>query len=232
MRGGGRRARGRCARRDAYLTDSLGRRLSCTASTWSPCAAAYFDAAVGHAIHHFFANDVRGNLQGQFARVWHAVARHFATNPDVLGYELYNEPLDPPRPALTPSFRRGCRRSLLELLGGSAAARPDRQSDRGAARRAHPPARPGQGRRARRPVSGGHRRHPGSRIVDRRRRGSCGTATGRSRRSRHRPRSSCRRRCTRPATGSRCPARGSSRRPGHGCWRSLPGGVRGRCRSP
>jgi endoglycosylceramidase len=58
-------------------------------------ATAYFDAAVGHAIHHFFANDVRGDLQGQFARVWHVVASRFAGNPDVLGYELYNEPLDP-----------------------------------------------------------------------------------------------------------------------------------------
>ena len=46
------------------------------------------------AMHHFFANDVRADLQGQFARVWQAVARHFRANPDVLGYEIYNEPND------------------------------------------------------------------------------------------------------------------------------------------
>ena len=72
----------------ATCTDSVTPQLP---ADW---ATAYFAAAVGHAIHHFFANDVRGDLQGQFARVWHAVARHFAANADVLGYELYNEPLD------------------------------------------------------------------------------------------------------------------------------------------
>ncbi len=46
------------------------------------------------AMHHFFANDVRADLQGQFARVWQAVARHFRGNPAVLGYEIYNEPND------------------------------------------------------------------------------------------------------------------------------------------
>jgi endoglycosylceramidase len=54
-----------------------------------------YDApAVQAAIHHFWANDVRANLQGQFARVWTAVAKHFAGNPDVLGYEVINEPND------------------------------------------------------------------------------------------------------------------------------------------
>jgi endoglycosylceramidase len=46
------------------------------------------------AMHHFFANDVRGDLQGQYARVWQAVASHFRSNPAVLGYEVYNEPND------------------------------------------------------------------------------------------------------------------------------------------
>lgn len=46
------------------------------------------------AMHHFFANDVRANLQGQYARVWQAVAGHFRGNRDVLGYEIYNEPND------------------------------------------------------------------------------------------------------------------------------------------
>jgi endoglycosylceramidase len=45
-------------------------------------------------MHHFFANDVRGDLQGQYARVWQAVARHYRGNDNVLGYEIYNEPND------------------------------------------------------------------------------------------------------------------------------------------
>jgi endoglycosylceramidase len=55
---------------------------------------AYGDPAVKVAIHHFFANDVSGDLQGQFTRVWTAVARHYRTNPNVIGYEIYNEPED------------------------------------------------------------------------------------------------------------------------------------------
>jgi endoglycosylceramidase len=46
------------------------------------------------AMHHFFANDVRGDLQGQYARVWQSVARYFRGNSGVLGYEIYNEPND------------------------------------------------------------------------------------------------------------------------------------------
>ncbi|HEY6524855.1 MAG TPA: cellulase family glycosylhydrolase [Solirubrobacteraceae bacterium] len=46
------------------------------------------------AMHHFFANDVRSDLQGQYARVWQAVARHYRGNDNVLGYEIYNEPND------------------------------------------------------------------------------------------------------------------------------------------
>jgi endoglycosylceramidase len=49
---------------------------------------------IQEAMHHFFANDVRGDLQGQYARVWQAVARHYRGNPNVLGYEVYNEPND------------------------------------------------------------------------------------------------------------------------------------------
>jgi endoglycosylceramidase len=46
------------------------------------------------AMHHFFANDVRADLQGQYARVWQAVARHYRGHRNVLGYEIYNEPND------------------------------------------------------------------------------------------------------------------------------------------
>lgn len=56
--------------------------------------SAYASRAVQMAIHHFFANDVRADLQGQYARVWQAVTRHFRGNPDVVGYEVYNEPDD------------------------------------------------------------------------------------------------------------------------------------------
>jgi endoglycosylceramidase len=54
----------------------------------------YLQRPIQVAMHHFFANDVRADLQGQYARVWQAVARHFRANPDVLGYEIYNEPND------------------------------------------------------------------------------------------------------------------------------------------
>jgi endoglycosylceramidase len=55
---------------------------------------AYGVPAVMAAIHNFFSNDVSGDLQGQFTRVWTAVARYFRGNADVLGYEMYNEPTD------------------------------------------------------------------------------------------------------------------------------------------
>jgi len=54
----------------------------------------YDSRAVQVAIHHFFANDVRANLLGQYARVWQAVARHYRHDRDVIGYEIYNEPND------------------------------------------------------------------------------------------------------------------------------------------
>jgi endoglycosylceramidase len=54
----------------------------------------YLSDAVQTAEHHFWANDVRADLQRQYARVWQAVARHYRANPNVVGYELYNEPND------------------------------------------------------------------------------------------------------------------------------------------
>ena len=35
---------------------------------------------------------MRADLQGQYARVWHAVAAHYRGNPAVVGYEVVNEP--------------------------------------------------------------------------------------------------------------------------------------------
>jgi endoglycosylceramidase len=56
--------------------------------------SAYLLPAVQIAIHHFWANNVRANLQGQFAHVWETVAQHYRANPDVIGYEVTNEPND------------------------------------------------------------------------------------------------------------------------------------------
>jgi endoglycosylceramidase len=67
-------------------------RLPLTApTTWGQ---AYGVPSVQAAIHHFWANDVRADLQGQFARVWQAVAGHYRDDPDVIGYEVINEPND------------------------------------------------------------------------------------------------------------------------------------------
>lgn len=52
----------------------------------------YGTPAAGAAFRHFWANDVRGDLQGEFDRVWAAVARYFRTNPWVAGYDPFNEP--------------------------------------------------------------------------------------------------------------------------------------------
>jgi endoglycosylceramidase len=55
----------------------------------------YRDATLDIAETHFWLNNVVGNLQGQFDRAWAAVARHFATNAWVVGYDPYNEPYSP-----------------------------------------------------------------------------------------------------------------------------------------
>jgi endoglycosylceramidase len=57
--------------------------------------SAYSDPAVNAAFQHFWANDVTADLQGEYSRVLAAVARHYAGNSDVLGYELFNEPSGP-----------------------------------------------------------------------------------------------------------------------------------------
>ncbi len=52
----------------------------------------YATKAAGMAFHHFWANNVRGDLQGEYDRVWGDVARSFSGNPWVLGYDPFNEP--------------------------------------------------------------------------------------------------------------------------------------------
>jgi endoglycosylceramidase len=59
---------------------------------WS---ANYHNSALDVAVAHFWENDVVGNLQGQFDRVWGAVAHAFERNPWIVGYDPYNEPFAP-----------------------------------------------------------------------------------------------------------------------------------------
>ncbi len=52
----------------------------------------YGTKAAGIAFSHFWHNNVRGDLQGQYDEVWGDVARAFAGNRWVLGYDPFNEP--------------------------------------------------------------------------------------------------------------------------------------------
>ena len=52
----------------------------------------YGTAAAGAAYRHFWTNDVVGDLQGEYDRVWAAVASYFRGDPWVLGYDPFNEP--------------------------------------------------------------------------------------------------------------------------------------------
>jgi endoglycosylceramidase len=52
----------------------------------------YANPQLDTATGHFWANDVVGDLQGQFDLVWKTVADYFKTNPWVVGYDPYNEP--------------------------------------------------------------------------------------------------------------------------------------------
>jgi len=85
-------------------------------------------SAVRVAIHHFWANDVRADLQGQFARVLAAVARHYRDNADVLGYDLYNEPndqLSPVRDAELQCDDGGPRHEPASCAAAGGSALPD-----------------------------------------------------------------------------------------------------------
>ncbi len=52
----------------------------------------YATAAAGIAYRHFWTNDVVGDLQGEYDRVWAAAAGYFRTDPWVIGYDPFNEP--------------------------------------------------------------------------------------------------------------------------------------------
>jgi endoglycosylceramidase len=66
---------------DVPRTDPPGR--------WS---SMYSTTAARIAFGHFWNNDVRGDLQGQYDRVWGYVAQAFRDNPWVIGYDPFNEP--------------------------------------------------------------------------------------------------------------------------------------------
>jgi endoglycosylceramidase len=59
------------------------------AGRWS---ANYANPAVDMAFRNFFDNDVVGDLQGEYDRVWKAVASYFRHNRWVVGYDPMNEP--------------------------------------------------------------------------------------------------------------------------------------------
>ena len=52
----------------------------------------YANPQLDTAVHHFWTNDVVGNLQGQYDLVWATVASYFKNDPWVVGYDPYNEP--------------------------------------------------------------------------------------------------------------------------------------------
>ncbi len=52
----------------------------------------YANPTLQTAVQHFWANDVVGNLQGNFDTVWATVAGYFEDDPWVIGYDPYNEP--------------------------------------------------------------------------------------------------------------------------------------------
>ena len=79
----------------AVCTSPLSSASPLPASTQSAWGTANFtDLRIPIALDHFWANDVSGNLQGEYIRAYTAVAAHYQGNPAVLGYDLFNEPSD------------------------------------------------------------------------------------------------------------------------------------------
>ena len=86
------------------LTDPPGR--------WSN---SYASGAAGAAYRNFWTNDVAGNLQGEYDRVWGDVAAYFRGDPWVAGYDPFNEPFST---SLVDTRRRAVRQPAGLLLHG------------------------------------------------------------------------------------------------------------------
>ena len=52
----------------------------------------YATTPADNAYSHFWTNNVVGDLQGEYDRVWAQVASYFRSNPWILGYDPFNEP--------------------------------------------------------------------------------------------------------------------------------------------
>lgn len=74
----------------AVCTD--GKRIVPLGGRWSDN---YSNATLDIAEGDFWRNDVVGNLQGQYDLSWETVAKYFANDPWILGYDPYNEPFSP-----------------------------------------------------------------------------------------------------------------------------------------
>ena len=78
---------GEGAPRWAVCTDGV--KLTDPPGRWSN---SYASGAAGAAYRNFWTNDVVGNLQGEYDRVWASVAAYFRADPWVAGYDPFNEP--------------------------------------------------------------------------------------------------------------------------------------------
>ena len=87
----------------AVCTDGITPKPRRNVANWS---VNYTGPGVAQAYGHFWANDVVGNLQGEFDTIWTRIAAQFRGNPWVIGYDPFNEPYGPgltTRPA-NPAF--------------------------------------------------------------------------------------------------------------------------------
>jgi endoglycosylceramidase len=75
----------------AWAVCTNGRPVVALPGRWS---RNYGNGALDVAVAHFWKNDVVGDLQGEYDRVWGVVAGYFRTDPWVLGYDPYNEPFE------------------------------------------------------------------------------------------------------------------------------------------
>ncbi len=76
----------------AVCTDRIVPRPKLHIPNWS---VNYTGPGVAQAYGHFWANDVVGNVQGEFDTVWTRLAAHFKNNHWVVGYDPLNEPYGP-----------------------------------------------------------------------------------------------------------------------------------------